>query len=198
MALPAFPCSLLRSCFIGLGVSVALWCASCAGGQEAMTSSKLRVSCGPCTHLCGPNARRIALSQCWHRAASTSLVQLSWSVMGLMPPCGFGNPMTMLRCHSAATVLDTFPPVQRFTQASAVSNPSLICSKSIHKPFRQPLGPGSAPSLEPSDASRQGALADAGVRCRFGVLFRFLEVLGQSRGSAVLLVHRSEATALRL
>ena len=69
--------------------------------------------------------------------------------MGLMPPFGFGNPMTMLLCHSAATGLDTFPPVQKFTQASAVSSPSSVCSKSIHKPSRQPHGPGSAPSQRP-------------------------------------------------
>ena len=50
--------------------------------------------------------------------------------------------MTALRCQSAAKGLGTLPPVQRFTQASAVSKPSSIC--------------------EASDASCQSALADAG------------------------------------
>ena len=70
-------------------------------------------------------------------------------MIGLIPPLGFGNPITVLRCHNAATGLDTFPHVQRFTQASAVSSPSSVCNRSIHKPFLQPLGPGSAPSRRP-------------------------------------------------
>ena len=60
--------------------------------------------------------------------------------MDLMPPSG-----SVLRCHIAATGSALFPLVHRFTHASAVSTPSSICSKSIHNPFRQPLGP--APSF---------------------------------------------------
>ena len=143
--------SLFR-CSVPKALAMSVEHISAVSSWRATTLKHSRASCVlavlPAPIWC-PKARRIALSQCWDRAASTSLVQLSWSVMGLMPPFGFGNPMRVLLCHSAATGLDTFPPVQRFTQASAVSSPSSVCNKSIHKPFRQRLGLGSASNRSP-------------------------------------------------
>ena len=101
--------------------------------------------------------------------------------MGLMPSCGFGSPMTVLRCHSAATELGTLPPVQRFTRANAVSDPS-----SIHNPFRRPLGVGSAPSRSPLMHRAKVRLRMLVCGANLACCPRFAEGLRGSRVSPVV------------